>query len=82
MATTMIHVRLDEKMKVQATEELAAMGLSVSDAVQVFLTRFVAEQQLPFAFKVPNTETRFAMAEADEIMRARRDRFAAATRTH
>jgi DNA-damage-inducible protein J len=77
--TTMIHVRLDEKMKVQATEALAAMGLSVSDAVRVFLTRVVAEQQLPFALKVPNTETRAAMAEADEIVRMRRDRFATAT---
>lgn len=80
MATTaMIHVRLDEKMKVQATEALAAMGLSVSDAVRVFLTRVVAEQQLPFALMVPNAETRVAMAEADEIVRTRRDRFATAT---
>ncbi|MBC7443456.1 MAG: type II toxin-antitoxin system RelB/DinJ family antitoxin [Ramlibacter sp.] len=77
--TTMIHVRLDEKMKVQATEALAAMGLSVSDAVRVFLTRVVAEQQLPFALKVPNAQTRVAMVEADEIVRMRRDRFATAT---
>nr|WP_315247122.1 type II toxin-antitoxin system RelB/DinJ family antitoxin [uncultured Albidiferax sp.] len=77
--TTMIHVRLDEKMKVQATEALAAMGLSVSDAVRVFLTRVVAEQQLPFALKVPNAETRAAMAEADDIVRMRRDRFATAS---
>jgi DNA-damage-inducible protein J len=66
-ATTMLHVRIDEQMKVQATETLAAMGLSISDAVRVFLTRVVAEQQLPFALKVPNAETRSAMAEADAI---------------
>ena len=74
-ATTMVHLRVDERVKAQATEALAAMGLSVSDAVQVFLMRVVAEQQLPFALKVPNSETRAAMAEADEIVNRRRARF-------
>jgi DNA-damage-inducible protein J len=78
-ATTMVHVRVDEQIKAQATEALAAMGLSVSDAVRVFLMRVVAEQQMPFALKVPNAKTRVAMAEADEIARARRARFATAT---
>ena len=77
--TTMVHVRVDEHIKAQATETLAAMGLSVSDAVRVFLMRVVAEQQLPFALKVPNTETRAAMAEANTIARARRARFGTAT---
>ena len=77
-ATTMVHVRLDEQIKAQAKEALAAMGLSVSDAVRVFLTRVAAEKQLPFALKVPNTETRAAMAEADEIVRTRRARFGSA----
>lgn len=77
--TTMIHVRVDEKIKTQATETLAAMGLSVSDAVRVFLMRVVAEQQMPFALKVPNAETRAAMVEADEILAARRTRFATAS---
>lgn len=40
--TTMVHVRVDEQIKAQATETLAAMGLSVSDAVRVFLMRVSA----------------------------------------
>lgn len=78
-ATTMVHVRMDEKVKAQATETLAAMGLSVSDAVRVFLMRVVAEKQLPFALKVPNLETRAAMEEANKIARVHRARFATAT---
>lgn len=78
MATTMVHVRVDEKIKAQATETLAAMGLTVSDAIRVFLTRVVADQELPFALRVPNAETRTAMAEANEIARAHRARFATA----
>lgn len=80
MATTaMVHVRVEEQIKAQATETLAAMGLSVSDAVRVFLTRVVADKQMPFALKVPNAETRAAMAEADEITRTRSARFASAS---
>lgn len=79
MATSsMVHVRVDESIKIQATETLAAMGLSVSDAVRVFLTRVVAEKQIPFALKVPNSETRAAMGEADNIVRAHRARFSTA----
>jgi len=70
--TTMVHVRVDEQVKAQATETLAAMGLSISDAVRVLLMRVVAEKQMPFALKVPNAETSAAMAEADEIARTRR----------
>ena len=79
-ATAMVHVRVDEQVKAQATETLAAMGLSVSDAVRVFLMRVVAEKQLPFMLKVPNVETRAAMTEANEIVRTRRARFATATK--
>ena len=62
--TTMVHVRVDEHIKTQATETLAAMGLTVSDAIRVFHTRVVAEQQLPFALKAPNAGNRAAMEEA------------------
>ncbi len=37
--------------------------------------RVVADKQMPFALKVPNAETRAAMAEADEIVRTRQARF-------
>ena len=70
-ATTMVHVRVDEQIKAQATQTLAAMGLTVSDAVRVFLARVVADQQLPFALKAPNASTRAAMREARSISNAR-----------
>lgn len=67
--TTMVHVRVKEQIKAQATETLAAMDLPVSDAVPVSLMRVVADQQMPFALRVPNVETQAAMAEADKIAR-------------
>jgi len=62
--TTMVHVRIDTKTKTLAAEALAAMGLSVSDAVRVFLTRVAAEKAIPFEIRVPNESTVRAMDEA------------------
>ena len=76
--TTMVHVRVDENIKAQAAKTLASMGLTVSDAVRVFLTRVVADQELPFALKAPNTTSRVAMAEANQIVQSRHARFATA----
>lgn len=76
--TTMVHVRVDEKIKAQATETLNSMGLTVSDAIRVFLTRVVADKELPFALKAPNDTSRAAIAEADQIVESRRARFATA----
>ena len=76
--TTMVHVRVNEQIKAQAAETLAAMGLTISDAVRVFLMRVVADKQMPFDIKAPNAETRAAMVEADEIASTHRARFATA----
>lgn len=74
-AGSMLHVRMDEKVKAQATRALAAMGLSTSDAVRLLFHRIVADQAFPLELKVPNKATREAMAEADEIIRSGRARF-------
>jgi DNA-damage-inducible protein J len=71
----MLHVRVDDETKAQATQALAAMGLSMSDAVRLFLRRVVADQAFPLELKVPNAGTRAAMAEADELAQARQARF-------
>jgi DNA-damage-inducible protein J len=65
MATTeMVHVRIDKRTKARAAKALAAMGLSVSDAVRVLLTRVAAEKVLPFEVKAPNGAAAAAMQEA------------------
>lgn len=74
--SSMLHVRLDDKTKSEASKALEAMGLSVSDAVRLFLRRVVADQAFPLELKVPNATTRAAMAEADKIVRYRKSRFA------
>jgi DNA-damage-inducible protein J len=63
-ATEMVHVRVEKRIKTKAAKTLAAMGLSVSDAVRVLLTRVAKEESLPFEVKVPNAQTAAAMREA------------------
>ncbi|PYX31559.1 MAG: type II toxin-antitoxin system antitoxin, RelB/DinJ family [Acidobacteria bacterium] len=63
-ATEMVHIRIDKRVKARVTTALSAMGLSVSDAVRVLLTRVAAEKALPFEVKVPNATTTAAMREA------------------
>ena len=74
--TSMLHVRIDERVKAQATEALSAMGLSTSDAVRLLFHRIVADQAFPLELKAPNATTRTALAEADAILQAGRTRFA------
>ena len=76
--TSMLHIRVNDETKAQATQALAAMGLSVSDAVRLFLHRVIVDQTFPLELKVPNTETRKAMAEADEIVSSCHARFSTA----
>lgn len=76
--TSMLHIRVDDDTKEQATQALTAMGLSMSDAVRLFLRRVVIDQAFPLELKVPNAQTRAAMQESRTLMAIRRARFASA----
>ena len=45
--TSMLHVRVDDQLKAQAADALAGVGLTLSDAVRILLTRVAAEGGLP-----------------------------------
>jgi len=45
--TSMLHVRVDDQLKAQASEALASVGLTLSDAVRILLTRVASEGGLP-----------------------------------
>ena len=66
MANRLVQVRIDKKIKEKAATVLAAMGLTISDAVRLLLTRVAKDRALPFAPLVPDAETIAAMKEARE----------------
>jgi DNA-damage-inducible protein J len=59
-----VRARIDEHIKEEASAVLAAMGLTVSDAFRIMLTRVAREKALPFEPLVPNATTVKAMKEA------------------
>jgi DNA-damage-inducible protein J len=60
----LIQTRIDKSIKEEAAIVLAAMGLTVSDAVRLLLTKVAREHALPFDPLIPNETTIAAMKEA------------------
>ena len=63
-ANAVVRARIDERIKNEAAVVLKTMGLTVSDAFRMMMSRIAAEKALPFAPLVPNAVTIAAMEEA------------------
>jgi DNA-damage-inducible protein J len=63
-ANAVVRARIDERVKEEASAVLAAMGLTISDAVRLLLIRVAREKALPFEPLIPNDATIAAMKEA------------------
>lgn len=65
-----VHIALGKSLKHDAEDVLKKMGLTITDAVRVFLRQVVKEQEIPFlvhySAKTPNKETLNAIAEIEE----------------
>jgi DNA-damage-inducible protein J len=63
-ANAIVQARVDQETKDEAAIVLAAMGLTISDAVRLLLVRVARDKVLPFEPLSPNAETIAAMREA------------------
>ncbi len=63
-ANQLVQARIDGAIKKEAAAVLAAMGLTVSDAVRLLLIKVAEEKALPFEPVIPKAETLAAMREA------------------
>ena len=61
---TFVRARIDKDIESEAAAVLAGIGLTVSDAFRIMLTRTATEKALPFEPLVPNDETIAAMLDA------------------
>ena len=64
-----VRCRIEADLKESATDILNACGLTVSEAVRLFLLQVVEKQGLPFEVRVPSEKTSRAMQQAREIRR-------------
>jgi DNA-damage-inducible protein J len=69
LKSTDVRCRIEEDLKERATAVLSACGLSISDAMRLFLRQVVETRGLPFEVKLPSEKTARALAEANEIRR-------------
>lgn len=65
-ADSVVRARIDRATKERAAAALAAMGLSISDAIRLLMLRVADENRLPFEVRAPNAESIHAMRELDK----------------
>jgi DNA-damage-inducible protein J len=65
VSNTYVRARIDAHTKERAAGALKEMGLSISDAIRLLMLRVADERRLPFEVKVPNANTRKAIAELE-----------------
>ena len=67
--TSTIHLRVEPAIKADVEKLLDRLGLSTTDAINIFLNQIVLTGGLPFPVKVPrpNEITLAAIKEAEEI---------------
>ncbi len=63
--TGYINARVEPRLKKEAEKVLRNVGVNTSDAVSMFLRQVVLQDGLPFEVRVPNKETRKAIAELE-----------------
>lgn len=68
--TAILNIRIDPETKAGAEQLFSKFGITITDAVNMFLRRSLMEGGLPFDLKLPkyNAETEAAMREARAIM--------------
>lgn len=64
-----VHIDLGGNLKIEAESVLKDMGLSLSEAVRIFLRQVIKDREIPFNVRysadIPNRETRTAIAEVE-----------------
>ena len=66
MADCVIRSRIDPNVKAKAAKLFEHMGLTLSEAIRLFLYQSVAEKRIPFSINIPNATTRAAMLEVEQ----------------
>jgi DNA-damage-inducible protein J len=59
-----IRARVDEVLKMNTEVLFSRLGLTMTEAITLFLTQCELRQGLPFEVKIPNVETQKALDEA------------------
>lgn len=67
--TDFINSRVEPELKKDAERIFLQLGLSMSDAVTLFLRQSVMHQGLPFDVRIPNKDTSAAIKESHQNLK-------------
>ncbi len=59
--TAFVRARIEPSVKKKAEGVLSQIGISPSEAINVFYRRIVSDKGIPFSLNIPNKETRKAI---------------------
>jgi DNA-damage-inducible protein J len=60
------NIYINEDIKIEAQKLFKKFNISLSDAINLFLTQSVLNQGIPFKIEIPNKETQKVIKEAKE----------------
>ncbi len=80
-STAVVRALIDEHIKEEASAVLAAMGLTVSDAVRIMLTRVAHDKALPFELPAHNTAVPCSLRQAGFLSICSTLNYASTTKT-
>jgi DNA-damage-inducible protein J len=65
MTDCIVRSRIDPLIKAQADQLFEHMGLTLSEAIRLFLYQSVAEKRIPFYISMPNEKTREVLKQCE-----------------
>ena len=63
MKTEIVRARISSELKHDSEMVLSQLGMSMSDAIRIFLSQVKLRNEFPVELKIPNSETLKAMNE-------------------
>lgn len=63
--TAIVRARMEPSIKKKAETVLSQIGISPSEAINVFYRRIASDKGIPFPLDIPNAETRAAIRELE-----------------
>jgi DNA-damage-inducible protein J len=75
MNNSAININIDRNIKEEATEILNDLGLSMSSAINIFLTQVIRTEGIPFEIKSPKPSRKLqkAIKEANDIISKKKE---------
>ena len=66
MKNSVVRARVGDELKNESEAILKRLGLSMAEAITIFLSQVTLHQGMPFEVKIPNKKTQAVMLKSDQ----------------